>query len=84
MEDPIPPHFSGTSVPQAQLAQAAQQLGGAPLLVPCPRRGGRDLPLGVGSAQVKQFALELGECEVHGPLACRYTLTGQYMIRTER
>ena len=66
---------------QPELAQAAQQFGGTAFLVPrlCGDRG--DLALRVGAAQVEQFAFELGECEVHGPLALADpTLTGQYIV----
>ena len=54
---------------QPEFAQAAQDFGRTALLVPGPRCDRGDLPLGVGAAKVKQFAFELGECEVHGPLA---------------
>src|ERR1700733_7733264 len=67
---------------QPELAEPAQQLGRTALLVPRPGRHRGDLALGVAAAQVKQLALELGECEVHGPLALRSTLTGQYIIGT--
>ena len=68
--EPMPPHFSGTSVPSSPSSPRPRS-SSVGQRSSCHARAatGCDLALGVGAAQVKQFAFELGECEVHGPLA---------------